>query len=767
MHFKNSYISSNCNPVPTTALDCSYKNIIAYGSCNAVLVYDPQYGSGGKVIYTLVGHSNRVNSVRWIRGSIPDKSQELISGASDGNIIVWTFKNDKYHSAYLYDKELPKTLSVNIVDGYYKDHSTVVCNAVIDDNSIRIWRREFSDDFQLQQRFLFGSNNPRICVGLRIGIFSDNNLIISCGLDNSKIELLVEQNKTWTVLDRLSGHDDWVIGLDFYTEDNGDLLLASSSQDSSIRIWRLTLKDNSLTVYLESVLSGHEGWVYSVNWSQKYKQLLSASIDKSMIIWEFDSNSGLWMEKIRVGEVGGNTLGFGSGLFNSTSEEIIAYSYHGAFHIWTKNAQDLWDSMVTVGGHFDEVVDLSWDPKGDFLYSVSSDQTARIHAPYQKLKKDVTWHEIARPQVHGYDLSSIAVISRYMYASGAEEKVIRVFEAPETYINNLNRICQLEEEGRDISSVPKGASVPSLGLSNKAVYTEDNIDDTLPIDNKNPYPEESHFVAQVLSEPPTEEVLLQNTLWPEIQKLYGHGYEIFSLAASPDGKYLASACKSTKLQHAAIFIWDTSNWEQIQSLQSHNLTVVQMQFSPDSQNLLSVSRDRRWSLFSKNGTGLFDLVSTTNKETGVHTRIIWTCAWTHDSQYFATGSRDGKLVLWHKNVQLESVPPLGQVRQATSPLEFPNESVTAVAFGPGFLEEAYIVAVGFENGTIDLFKITNLTFDKIGHLSTEFAHHLTVRKLVFRPQFGEAGQKKDANSKILQLASCSNDHSVRIYDITV
>lgn len=46
--------------------------------------------------------------------------------------------------------------------------------------------------------------------------------------------------------------------------------------------------------------------------------------------------------------------------------------------------------------------------------------------------------------------------------------------------------------------------------------------------------------------PPTEENLLQNTLWPEEQKLYGHGYEIFALACHPNGLVLASACKVFK-----------------------------------------------------------------------------------------------------------------------------------------------------------------------------------------------------------------------------
>lgn len=65
----------------------------------------------------------------------------------------------------------------------------------------------------------------------------------------------------------------------------------------------------------------------------------------------------------------------------------------------------------------------------------------------------------------------------------------------------------------------------------------------------------SYFVQLLFPEPPTEEDLVQNTLWPEVQKLYGHGYEIYSLAASHDGNLLASACKATKPEHAAIIIW--------------------------------------------------------------------------------------------------------------------------------------------------------------------------------------------------------------------
>ncbi|MEQ2192339.1 hypothetical protein XENOCAPTIV_010248 [Xenoophorus captivus] len=34
-----------------------------------------------------------------------------------------------------------------------------------------------------------------------------------------------------------------------------------------------------------------------------------------------------------------------------------------------------------------------------------------------------TWHEISRPQIHGYDLQCLAMIGRFQFVSGADEKM--------------------------------------------------------------------------------------------------------------------------------------------------------------------------------------------------------------------------------------------------------------------------------------------------------------------------------------------------------
>lgn len=98
---------------------------------------------------------------------------------------------------------------------------------------------------------------------------------------------------------------------------------------------------------------------------------------------------------------------------------------------------------------------------------------------------------------------------------------------------------------------------------------------------------------------PLEEHLAQSSLWPEIAKLYGHGAELFCLAASPSGDLVASACKAQTSTTAAIWLWDTKRWTAIGSLTAHGLTITQLQFSPNGQRLLSVSRDRTFAVYDR------------------------------------------------------------------------------------------------------------------------------------------------------------------------
>jgi len=64
----------------------------------------------------------------------------------------------------------------------------------------------------------------------------------------------------------------------------------------------------------------------------------------------------------------------------------------------------------------------------------------------------------------------VASLNPLRFASGADEKVIRVFEAPATFTESIRNICGVDlcvgVEGP--LQQPIGANVPALGLSNKA-----------------------------------------------------------------------------------------------------------------------------------------------------------------------------------------------------------------------------------------------------------------------------------------------------------
>ena len=113
--------------------------------------------------------------------------------------------------------------------------------------------------------------------------------------------------------------------------------------------------------------------------------------------------------------------------------------------------------------------------------------------------------------------------------------------------------------GRELA---QGASTPSLGLSNKAVYPGQKETPAEEKHVKDQFPDH-YFSPEVTSLPPPEESLVQNTLWPEEHKLYGHGYELFCVAASPDSGLVASACKSTDAASSRVIIWDTETWTEV------------------------------------------------------------------------------------------------------------------------------------------------------------------------------------------------------------
>ena len=95
----------------------------------------------------------------------------------------------------------------------------------------------------------------------------------------------------------IKGHKGPVTSLVCTEDENGDILLFSGSEDSSIIKWRLYLKDNEFDVCdfkekekiilgePKNIMQNHDSFITSLSLNSDNTQLISSSLDKKIIIW--------------------------------------------------------------------------------------------------------------------------------------------------------------------------------------------------------------------------------------------------------------------------------------------------------------------------------------------------------------------------------------------------------------------------------------------------------------------------------------------------
>jgi elongator complex protein 2 len=301
-------------------------------------------------------------------------------------------------------------------------------------------------------------------------------------------------------------------------------------------------------------------------------------------------------------------------------------------------------------------------------------------------------------------------------------------------------------------------SKQALGLmTKKNIIEADEDDENADFNNFQPdgvltNTAKNNYMKTNYSEVPDEDYLTNYTLWPESNKLYGHGYEIICLAISHNGKYIASAGKAQSDKHSKLFLWDSQKNQLICKLDGHALTIVQTEFSADDEYLLTVSRDRSFCLFRRNtcdnGEKQPYVLMQTEKET--HMRIIWTCSWSHDSSLFVTGSRDNSIKIWTKN-------NTNNLFTEVFKKEF-KSAVTSVNILPEIYLKIDYIIVGLESGDLILLKYErDSRKEEVVYVFPEYLSHGGTVKRIKSVRVGE----------VIRLATCSSDNSVRIFEIEI
>jgi WD40 repeat protein len=291
---------------------------------------------------------------------------------------------------------------------------------------------------------------------------------------------------------------------------------------------------------------------------------------------------------------------------------------------------------------------------------------------------------------------------------------------------------------------------------------------------------------------PGERELGVKTMWLEVGKMGGHDGEVLTMAstalcnveegerkkvrkfaerAGPAGgawarrvftrtstnapprspssqPVLLSANKSRDEKTSGIRVWDVATNVCTAILGGgHKSSVCCLAFNDSGTVVASSGKDRRLCLWSLPAAGeAAGEPALLARVEGAHKRIVWCLDWCRGEssrKFLATGSRDGKVKIWDTSTS----PP-----QAVQVIDV-GEPVTALAFG--FKPFPNLLALGTESGVVSVLEVSDdFKAHTVKVAKMPRGHRKTVNKVAFRP-----GQEKP------QLASCGDDHGVRIWSL--
>jgi WD40 repeat protein len=173
------------------------------------------------------------------------------------------------------------------------------------DRTAHLWYFDEQYQYTQQHKILAGKNGHLDWVN-NLGFSPDAKYLATAGSDNMV--------KLWRVADgtfignfidpdteHQTSHNDWVWDVSFSNHSYSPYLLVSGSADNLVKVWEYP----SMKL-INQPLAGHKGWVRSVGFSPDGREIVSASADKKVILWD--------LEKIKAYRKPDNLLGDGCNL---------------------------------------------------------------------------------------------------------------------------------------------------------------------------------------------------------------------------------------------------------------------------------------------------------------------------------------------------------------------------------------------------------------------------------------------------------------------
>jgi WD40 repeat protein len=414
--------------------------------------------------------------------------------------------------------------------------------------------------------------------------------VASVSSSNDKIVQIIRINNDICVNELNSRHTDSVTKLAYSFDGK---YLVTASKDKTVVIWEVARWKPVHTLY------GHHSTVEYIAISPNGEYLVSASADNSIRVWLMSNGTGIRTLEHHTDKVL-------CVVFSSKATYLASSSADNTICLFDTKT---WNLIVHFTDertrHKDKVVCLTFSPDEKYLISGSADKTARVW-----------WFDGLK-----WDFSQIL--------DGHKHEINRIVFSKDgriltTATNNETQVLELkgEEKKREWIPVKKQATAAHVVWMNSVAFSPQKDDYLAVADGENKVHvwrlkdkiyvktlealDAPSWVKNVVFSPSGKYLASANgnatvrvwrvADWSCLVTLKANYKEMWSVVFSLDEKYLAASSEDK-----IINIWRTETWAHVTSLKGHEDGVLSLTFSPDGKYLVSGGKDKRLVVWTIDG----------------------------------------------------------------------------------------------------------------------------------------------------------------------